>query len=438
MRPGNRHGDRKVVGEGHTKRNQKEERGRGRSVTFIPPFSASFSSLRRFGLPPAVMPERTNKVGSPPLPAAIKVSRWRPRSPCSRRRGACQGERRVVEYVDAHRDEAVALLEKVVNIPSATNNLAGVREVGKVFEAEFARIGFTTRWEEMPRAMNRAGHLIAEHAGTRGKRLLLIGHLDTVLEGRPFRRDPEHPDRATGNGTVDMKGGDVVMLYALKALARRRALEGRQVAVILTGDEESAGLPDRDQPRVDARAGPAERRRPGLRGRRGADGHRRPPRGRVVVAAGQGAHRAIPRASSAKTPAPARSTSRPASSTSSAASSRAEGPDRSTPAWSSAGPNVGHEPGDQRRQGRGQDQRHPRRSLHPRRLPVPHRRPVRRRRGRHARDRRQEPAQDLGRVRVRGRIPRDGPDAGQLRGPRRPRPRQPRPRHGARSPRSTR
>ena len=70
-----------------------------------------------------------------------------------------------VGWVDAHRDEAVALLEKVVNIPSATSNLAGVREVGKVFEAEFARIGFATRWDEMPREMNRAGHLIAEHAG---------------------------------------------------------------------------------------------------------------------------------------------------------------------------------------------------------------------------------------------------------------------------------
>ena len=153
------------------------------------------------------------------------------------------GERKVVEYVDAHRDEAVALLEKVVNIPSATNNPVGVRGVGKVFEAEFARIGFTTRWEEMPAAMNRAGHLIAEHAGTRGKRVLLIGHLDTVLEGRPFRRDPEHADRASGNGTVDMKGGDVVMLFALKALHASGALEGRRVAVILTGDEEAAGFP---------------------------------------------------------------------------------------------------------------------------------------------------------------------------------------------------
>ena len=157
--------------------------------------------------------------------------------------GLTDSEKRVVAHVDAHRDEAVGLIERVVNISSGTNNLAGVREVGKVFEAEFARVGFTTRWEEMPAAMNRAGHLIAEHPGTRGKRVLLIGHLDTVLEGHPFRRDPERPGRATGNGTVDMKGGDVIILYALKALQAAGSLEDRQVAVILTGDEEAAGYP---------------------------------------------------------------------------------------------------------------------------------------------------------------------------------------------------
>ncbi len=157
--------------------------------------------------------------------------------------GLSEGERKVMGYVEAHRDEAVGLIERVVNIPSKTENLAGVREVGKVFEAEFAAAGFTARWEEMPAAMGRAGHLIAEHPGTLGKRVLLIGHLDTVLEGQAFRRDPRFPNRAYGNGTVDMKGGDVILLYALKTLHAAGALEGRRVAVILTGDEEAAGYP---------------------------------------------------------------------------------------------------------------------------------------------------------------------------------------------------
>ncbi len=152
-------------------------------------------------------------------------------------------EKRILEFIEAHRVEPIALIEKVVNIPSQTNNLAGVREVGKVFEEEFAKSGFAARWENVPRAMNRAGHMIAEHPGKLGKRVLLIGHLDTVLEGKAFQRETDRPNHARGNGTVDMKGGDVIMLYALKALNEAGSLEDRQVSVILTGDEESAGTP---------------------------------------------------------------------------------------------------------------------------------------------------------------------------------------------------
>jgi glutamate carboxypeptidase len=154
--------------------------------------------------------------------------------------GLSAGERKVVEAIDARAPEALALLERVVNIPSATQNLDGVREVGRVFAAEFDRLGFATRWEEMPAEMGRAGHLIAERAGTRGKRLLLIGHLDTVLEGRKFERKG---GRAYGPGACDMKGGDVVLLFALKALHDAGRLDGKRLAVIFTGDEEAAGDP---------------------------------------------------------------------------------------------------------------------------------------------------------------------------------------------------
>lgn len=154
--------------------------------------------------------------------------------------GLTPEERKVVDAATALQGQAEALLEKVVNIPSASENLPGVREVGRVFSEEFARIGFKTRWEEMPPSMKRAGHLIVEREGTRGPRLLLIGHLDTVLEGKPFERRER---RASGTGTVDMKGGDVVILFALKALQDAGRLDGARVSVILTGDEEAAGDP---------------------------------------------------------------------------------------------------------------------------------------------------------------------------------------------------
>jgi glutamate carboxypeptidase len=151
-------------------------------------------------------------------------------------------EKKIVAYVDAHAAEAVSLLEKVVNIESATQNLTGVKHVGEVFKSEFEALGLTARWIDMPPEMNRAGHLIAETRGTsgRGKRVLLLGHIDTVLQGERFRREG---DKAYGNGSSDMKGGDVVILYALKALTDVGALKDARVIVMLTGDEEAAGRP---------------------------------------------------------------------------------------------------------------------------------------------------------------------------------------------------
>lgn len=149
-------------------------------------------------------------------------------------------EQKIVDYIDAHRDEPVALLERVVNIQSPTENLAGVRQVGAVFETEFKSIGFKTRWIDMPAAMKRAGHVLAEKEGTKGKRVLLLGHIDTVLSGEKFRRAG---NKAFGTGSSDMKAGDVVLFFALKALQANGALKDARIIVMLTGDEEDSGDP---------------------------------------------------------------------------------------------------------------------------------------------------------------------------------------------------
>jgi glutamate carboxypeptidase len=135
---------------------------------------------------------------------------------------------------------AEAMLARVVDIESPTENVAGVRAVGEAFAAELRAIGFRTRWIDLPPEMKRAGHLVAETGGTQGKRLLLLGHLDTVLAGERFRRDGT---RAYGTGTTDMKGGVVVMLQALRALHAAGSLEDRRITVMLTGEEEDAGMP---------------------------------------------------------------------------------------------------------------------------------------------------------------------------------------------------
>jgi glutamate carboxypeptidase len=152
-------------------------------------------------------------------------------------------ERALTAFIDKDNDRALALLEKVVNINSGTMNLAGVREVGAVFRAEFDALGFKTEWVDGA-PFQRAGHLVADHPGP-GPRLLLIGHLDTVFEPHsPFQKyERLSADAAKGPGSTDMKGGNVVMLQALKALNSTGLLKSMNVVVVMTGDEESAGRP---------------------------------------------------------------------------------------------------------------------------------------------------------------------------------------------------
>lgn len=153
-------------------------------------------------------------------------------------------ERQVAEHVDAHAEEAIALLERIVNINSGTMNAEGVKAVADVLAVEFEALGFDVRWAALPPELNRAGHLIAERKGTRGKRLLLIGHLDTVFEeDSPFQRFERSGSMAKGPGVADMKGGNVVILQALRALHAAGALEDVTIRVILTGDEEAPGEP---------------------------------------------------------------------------------------------------------------------------------------------------------------------------------------------------
>ena len=152
-------------------------------------------------------------------------------------------ERSIVTAVDAGNAPALALLEKAVNINSGTHNFPGVRAVGDVFRQEFTALGFTTTWVDGT-AFHRAGHLIANHPGP-GPRVILVGHLDTVFEkDSPFQSFKRIDDRtATGPGIIDMKGGDVIIVAALKALKAAGALDRLNVIVVMTGDEEEAGDP---------------------------------------------------------------------------------------------------------------------------------------------------------------------------------------------------
>lgn len=153
-------------------------------------------------------------------------------------------EKKLVSYVDAHNDEALELLKELININSGTMNFEGVRAVGDVLMRKFEAIGMRTRWVDGT-PFNRAGHLIAETTGVKGKKLLLIGHLDTVFELDSPAQEWTQVDENTikGPGIADMKGGDIVILQALSALYDQGLLQNMNIRVIMTGDEELSGRP---------------------------------------------------------------------------------------------------------------------------------------------------------------------------------------------------
>jgi glutamate carboxypeptidase len=166
-------------------------------------------------------------------------------------------EQKVMDYIDANMPRAIALLKESVDINSGTLNIEGVKKVGAIFAREFEKANFKTKWVPMPDSLRRAGHLVAsigfnadqnataKTKTKKGKKLFLIGHLDTVFEpdmpANPFTM--LNDSTATGQGVTDMKGGDVVMIIALQALQAQGLLKDANIIAYLTGDEEHAGYP---------------------------------------------------------------------------------------------------------------------------------------------------------------------------------------------------
>src|ERR1044072_1372540 len=153
-------------------------------------------------------------------------------------------EQRMLTAVDVEQERTVDMLAKWVNQNSGSLNSPGVVQVGKMLRSELEPLGFKVEWLDM-KAANRAGHIVARQEGNgRGKRMLLIGHLDTVFEpDSPFQRWDRQGNRGIGPGSGDDKGGMAVMIASLRAMQQAGSLKRADITVVLTGDEEDAGDP---------------------------------------------------------------------------------------------------------------------------------------------------------------------------------------------------
>jgi glutamate carboxypeptidase len=164
-------------------------------------------------------------------------------APADARLGA--DERKIIATIDREQPRTLAMLEALVNQNSGSLNFPGVARVGEMMRAELEPLGFEVRWVPM-KEVGRAGHLVATHRGDgKGRRLLLIGHLDTVFEpDSPFQRFVrKDADTAEGPGIGDDKGGMAVMVAALRAMRAAGTLRAADIEIVLSGDEEDAGNP---------------------------------------------------------------------------------------------------------------------------------------------------------------------------------------------------
>ena len=153
-----------------------------------------------------------------------------------------QDEKEIQKFIENKTSEAIDLLEKIVNINSGTLNIKGNQKVGKILQKELDKLGFNTYWVTYPKEVKRAGHLFAEMRGGKGKKITMVGHLDTVFEkDHPFQKFVRKGNKAYGPGVDDMKGGDISMLYIMKALHHIGKLKDMNLTLVFIGDEEKLG-----------------------------------------------------------------------------------------------------------------------------------------------------------------------------------------------------
>lgn len=143
-------------------------------------------------------------------------------------------------YIDAHREEMLHLWERLVNTESGPAQREGVAAVIALLREEMEQAGIASR---VIQAGGEVGDiLVGEWNGEAPKApILFIGHTDTVFPPGEAERNPFHisgEGLAYGPGVLDMKGGLVIALYAVKALAYA-GFRDRPIKFVLAGDEET-------------------------------------------------------------------------------------------------------------------------------------------------------------------------------------------------------
>ena len=127
-------------------------------------------------------------------------------------------------------------LESVVKINSYTKNKHGVDRVGLLFDTWLEDLGYTPKIHKRDTIGNHRYYLSSHD--TSSKKLLLLGHLDTVFLQGTFEEYRIDEKWVYGAGVCDMKGGNIVLLEALREV-KKEGLDIQNIDILFVSDEES-------------------------------------------------------------------------------------------------------------------------------------------------------------------------------------------------------
>jgi len=148
--------------------------------------------------------------------------------------------RSLLDWLRPRERAMTRLLGRFVRAESPSFDKAAVDRFGRIVASEWKRRGATIT---LLRQRERGNHMRAEWhpSGNRtAAQILVLGHLDTVYDAGTITRMPFRVSRkrAWGPGTFDMKGGLVIALYAMDALAAVGCMPEKRIVFLWTTDEE--------------------------------------------------------------------------------------------------------------------------------------------------------------------------------------------------------
>jgi glutamate carboxypeptidase len=144
----------------------------------------------------------------------------------------------IESFLISREPEMFTFLEEIIKIQSGSHNKAGIDKTAGAIARTFQDLDVTT--ETVEQALQGNNLVVRSQAQPAAeKQVLLVGHMDTVFpEDTDFNWYKADSDKSYGPGVIDMKGGLVVGIYALKALAKIGLLNQIPLTFIFNSDEE--------------------------------------------------------------------------------------------------------------------------------------------------------------------------------------------------------